>query len=342
MLGGVELSLMPELEALALDERYLNFSHHDQIGGGWSLMGTQWSIAGLVAQTAGVPLRTASYIPEGEHGLAGALTQAKMAYFMPGVYSLGEVLQKAGYHNALRKGGTAEFGGTDRYFSEHGHYTLHDFDSTRAQKWLAWDYKIDWWGYEDRKLYEFAKIDLQELSQTPPFHYVLITVDTHFQDGWLDPACPKIYRNQYDNVHRCASLMFADFFNWLREQPWFEDTVIIVSADHIGPQTPYYLAHTKGRPYQRSMYNLWVNARVTPVQNKRRYFTALDMYPSTLAALGATIEGERLGLGVNLFSQEKTLLELFHGDINALDAEILKRNDLYDKKLRNIPYDVVR
>ena len=34
----------------------------------------------------------------------------------------------------------------------------------------------------------------------------------------------------------------------------------------------------------------------------------MDMYPTTLAAMSIKIEGNKMGLGTNLFSNEKTLL----------------------------------
>ena len=35
----------------------------------------------------------------------------------------------------------------------------------------------------------------------------------------------------------------------------------------------------------------------------------MDMFPTTLASLGAVIDGDRLGLGTNLFSDKPTLAE---------------------------------
>ena len=35
----------------------------------------------------------------------------------------------------------------------------------------------------------------------------------------------------------------------------------------------------------------------------------MDLFPTTLAAMGYRIEGDRLGLGTNLFSGRKTLAE---------------------------------
>ena len=56
------------------------------------------------------------------------------------------------------------------------------------------------------------------------------------------------------------------------------------------------------------------------------------MYPSTLAALGVKVDGERLGLGTNLFSIKETLTEQY-GGIENLNAELAKRSDYYEKKI---------
>ena len=59
--------------------------------------------------------------------------------------------------------------------------------------------------------------------------------------------------------------------------------------------------------------------------------TTLDLYPTTLDALGVQIEGNRLGLGTNLYSGEKTLAEKF--GLDYLNVELLKDSKLYRKKL---------
>lgn len=62
-----------------------------------------------------------------------------------------------------------------------------------------------------------------------------------------------------------------------------------------------------------------------------RKYTTLDLYPTTLAALGVQIEGNKLGLGVNLYSGEQTLVEQYGKDY--LDIELLKDSKLYRKKI---------
>jgi phosphoglycerol transferase len=57
----------------------------------------------------------------------------------------------------------------------------------------------------------------------------------------------------------------------------------------------------------------------------------MDLFPSTLAAMGCTIEGERLGLGTNLFSAQDTLAERM--GLLALNKEISKRSEYYNESL---------
>ena len=78
--------------------------------------------------------------------------------------------------------------------------------------------------------------------------------------------------------------------------------------------------------YQRTVYNAIINPQCAykkKVTTKRK-FSTMDMFPTTLAALGVQIDGNRLGLGTNLFSGQKTLPEkLGRGYIN----QELKKND---------------
>ena len=61
-----------------------------------------------------------------------------------------------------------------------------------------------------------------------------------------------------------------------------------------------------------------------------REFSVLDMFPTTLASLGVEIEGNRLGLGSNLMSNEKTLLEQM--SIEKLEEMISKKSIYYNMK----------
>ena len=51
------------------------------------------------------------------------------------------------------------------------------------------------------------------------------------------------------------------------------------------------------------------------------------MTPTILAAMGCTIEGERLGLGTNLFSGKPTLIEEM--GFNAFNDQLCRTSDYY-------------
>ena len=79
--------------------------------------------------------------------------------------------------------------------------------------------------------------------------------------------------------------------------------------------------------YVRTTYNCIINAPIEPVRENDREFATFDMFPTTLAALGVEIEGNRLGIGVNLFSDAETLTEKYGYD--RLEAELQKKSEFY-------------
>ena len=85
--------------------------------------------------------------------------------------------------------------------------------------------------------------------------------------------------------------------------------------------------------YERTVYTAYVNAAVQPVRAERRDFTTFDDFPTTLAALGVDIAGNRLGLGTNLFSDVPTLSEQFG---RAKEKEELEKKSALMEQLGQI------
>ena len=67
-----------------------------------------------------------------------------------------------------------------------------------------------------------------------------------------------------------------------------------------------------------------------PENETNRQFGTFDMFPTTLAALNVEIEGDRLGLGTNLFSAQETLTETYGYDV--LNEELQKKSVFYNTK----------
>jgi phosphoglycerol transferase len=82
--------------------------------------------------------------------------------------------------------------------------------------------------------------------------------------------------------------------------------------------------------YDRTVYNCFINSAVeTTPRMEDRIFTPMDIFPTVLSAMGYSIEGDRLGLGTNLFSDKKTLAE--EKGFEWLDTELSKTSKYYEK-----------
>ncbi len=84
----------------------------------------------------------------------------------------------------------------------------------------------------------------------------------------------------------------------------------------------------------RTVYNCIINPKNKDIKNKKRIYTALDLYPTIVSALGAEIKGNRLALGVNLFSKKKTLTEK-HG-FKKLNNELKKYSSFYNEEILQV------
>ena len=322
--GAFTENVIPELTQIAQENE--DFSGEtDKLNGGYSMPGTTWTIGAMFGQTAGLPLSVST----------DRNTMDTQDTFFAGAVTLGDILESQGYSQTLLIGSDAVFGGRELYFTEHGSYEMMDYKYAAQNGLIPEDYLV-WWGYEDQKLFEFAKQKVTELAAQPePFNLTMLTVDTHFEDGYMCEGCPKLYGDdQYSNVMRCSSQQVASFIRWIQQQDFYENTTIVLCGDHPTMDSDY--CEDVDGDYIRKTYTAYINAAAQKETETRRDFTTFDQFPTTLAALGVQIEGNRLGLGTNLFSSEPTLTERFGLDTEA--AELKKKSQLIEE-LADIDYD---
>lgn len=314
--GGAFLqNCIPELTQLAEDNE--DFSGNDpKLNGASAVGGTTWTMGAMFGQTAGLPLNLS---------IDGNSMNTQKSFFS-GITTLGDILEAQGYSQTLLIGSDATFGGRRLYFTEHGHYDIFDYNYALETGLLPEGYGV-WWGYEDKKLFQFAKEKLTDLSkQDRPFNLTMLTVDTHFEDGYVCDLCRDDFGdNQYANVMACSSRQVADFIQWIQKQDFYDNTTIVVVGDHPTMDSDFCSDIDSG--YTRKVYTNYIHA-VPKAGNQKRDYTTFDFFPTTLAALGAKIPGDRLGLGVNLFSDTPTLLETY--GIETLSTEAWKRSRLLD------------
>jgi phosphoglycerol transferase len=310
--GAFDENVIPELTEIAQTNE--DFSGADpKLNGGYSLAGTTWTMGAMFAQTSGLPLNIS----------ISANDMDTQDSFFPGVTTLGDILSDAGYTQTLLIGSEAQFGGRKLYFQEHGNYEMEDYSYAIENGLIPSDYKV-WWGYEDQKLFEFAKEKLLQLSQgDEPFNLTMLTVDTHFEDGYVCEQCPTEYDTQYSNVMACSSRQVGEFLKWIQQQDFYENTTIVISGDHPTMDSDYCAEIDQEGNYDRRVFTAYINAAAYAQNQQERTYSTFDNFPTTLAALGVQIDGDRLGLG------KQTLLEKFGK--SKVNAELKKKSEFIEK-----------
>lgn len=212
--------LAPELGALK--NSGIDFSHTAQ------LPGTDYTIAGMVASQCGIPL----FAPfEGN-------ASASVSSFFPQNVCLGDILKNSGYENYFMQGANLRFAGKDVFLKSHGFDHLYGAEELKS---VVADpaYRNDWGFYDDTVLDEVWKTYQKLSSEGKRFSLFTLTVDTHHPDGFISRTCKrKSYSiddkpNQSFSAVTCSQEHIAALIEKIKASPWFKDTVIVVSSDHL-------------------------------------------------------------------------------------------------------------
>ena len=303
-LGGfMPENLMPNLTELAKTGTV--FSDTDNyFGGPQKGTGTQWSIASMVNQMTGLPMKAPGWI--NTYGADGK--------FLPGAYTLGEMLEKQGYEQTCMVGASGTFGGLRYLFDTHGNWKFFDYDYAKENGYIPKDYKKNW-GFEDDKLYAFAKEEITRLYETgKPFNFTMEDADTHRPGGYVSKGKKKPFKFKYANAIWNSDKDVCEFIKWIQAQPFYENTTIVLIGDHISMETKFFKDAGFTKKYKRTQFNCIINpapsvGKPDEKVTRNRMWANWDYFPTIVASIGGEIEGNRLGIGTNLFSGEKTIFE---------------------------------
>lgn len=298
-------SLLPHLQEL--EKEGVQFSDYMN---GWR---TTYTAASVMALFAGVP---ADMI-----GMYMINVFAEDFDLLKGYYSLGNILSDNGYQTYAVQGSSKNFSGLGHFFETHGIQKIVDNKAIKENYAVARP-EGDW-GYDDEDVLNVVKQIISGRNSDKPYFMIIQTIDSH------DNYKPKIkqhgiFKNPYHNVIYNTQLQIYNFVQWLKTQPDYEDTVVLIVGDHLRMGSNFSM------PEKRRIYNLFLNAP-TP-ENTQRIFSQIDMFPSILEAIGAKIPHHHLGLGVSVFSNSPTLLEQYPDDL----AEKLSGRSKLSEKLWKI------
>lgn len=299
--GAFDENVIKNLTLLSQENENFSGSYGagSMLDGGYAYSGGTWTIGAIFSSTSGIPLQTS--------GLADHNDMNTQDAFYPTITTLGDILHDAGYRQIFMIGSSAIFGGRQLYLTNHGEFEFRDLNWAKRTGHLPAGYYV-WWGYEDQKLFSYAKETLEELgSSDEPFNFTMLTVDTHMTGGYTCELCGDEFENSYSNVYACSDRQVTEFIEWIQQQDFYENTTVILMGDHPTMDATY--CRNIDNDYVRRVYTCVMNAPVSPVRNAYRSYSTLDMFPTVLSTLGVEIPGGRLGLGTSLYTNQRTLTE---------------------------------
>ncbi|XXN63801.1 phosphatidylglycerol--membrane-oligosaccharide glycerophosphotransferase [Enterobacter ludwigii] len=214
--------LAPELSREK--DNSIDFSHTEQ------LPGTDYTIAGMVASQCGIPL----FAPFDGNA------SASLSSFYPQNICLGDILKNSGYENWFIQGADLRFAGKDTFLLSHGFDAANMYGSQELKSRVADASYRNNWGYYDDTVMDEVFEKYEELSRAQKrFALFTLTVDTHHPDGFISRSCQrKSYSydgkpNQSFSAVACSQEHVARLIERIKASPWFKNTIIVVTSDHL-------------------------------------------------------------------------------------------------------------
>jgi phosphoglycerol transferase len=277
--------LAPELSAIKQES--IDFSNTIQIPG------AENTISGMVSALCGIPL----FAPFDNNA------SSSLSTFYPRSICLGDVLKASGYSNYFFQGAKLAFAGKELLLKSHGIDNLYGYDELKP---LVKDpkYKNEWGWYDDTTL-DFVYNKFEELSKAgAPFSIFALTVDTHHPDGYIDATCNRksyLYDNKANqslSAVACSQEQVAKLINKIKASPYFKNTVIVVSSDHLAMNNSAYSILTR-QDRRDLFFVLRGDGENNQVIDQKR--TTLDNGATVLDILGGD---NFIGLGRSSLSSE--------------------------------------
>lgn len=265
---------------------------------------TQWTIAGIVASQCGLPL---------------TVSAEKSGNLYPKVTCLWDILHEKNYQTVYLGWADEAFAGKWNFLKNHWFQEVigkNDF----IQSGISQKNMYDWGLYDDVFFEEFEKKYFDLSAQNKKFFLAWLTLDTHWEFWVLSEKCKNLPYNAELWIlksYHCTDYLIGEFFKNISQSPEFENTLFVITSDHYAmnhnESSSILQNHQEKREHLFLMYEPWKNP-----QTLTKPSTSFDKFPTVLEALW--FDTEKAGLGVSLFSSQKTLQEIFGDAKNILTS----------------------
>lgn len=174
------------------------------------------------------------------------------------LHGIGYYLKQQGYQTAFYHGGKNGTMSFDRFVANCGagsYYGLNEYPN--ADK----DFDGNW-GIPDEPYLQYVARELSNNQQ--PFFATVFTLSSHHPYK-LPNAYTNVFKGGPLPIH--ATIEYADFalrrfFDYASKQPWFANTMFIITADHSSENiTPYYQTSQGKYAVPLLIYEPWINTK---------------------------------------------------------------------------------
>ena len=278
-----------------------------------SVQGAQYSIAALVATHCGIPL----FFIE-EHDMYAR------TFFLPGAVCFPEILKANDYQTEIIKAADIHFTDTDKFALNHGYQKALGKNEIIAKynEFNEPQYQGSFNGLTDRALYEVAKKELAEFSPDKPFFLTLFSLNTHVPGYYTNKDCATPY-NDIRDAFMCSDKDIANFINWLKISPYWNNTTVVILGDHLFPNRIKTKNHIK-----RKIFNVFLNLPDGKKINNHKILSALDIPATLLESINFNLRDHSFGLGRSVFADIPSLLEQIKSKLNNY---LMQHSLIYDK-----------
>ncbi|GAA4355291.1 LTA synthase family protein [Hymenobacter saemangeumensis] len=218
------------------------------------------------------------------------------------LHGLGSILAGRGYTTALYHGATNGTMGFDMFAGLAGmqrYYGLNEYPQADKSP----DYDGHWGIFDEPYLQYFSR----QLTATPqPFFATLFTLSAH------DPfTVPGPYRGKLPGgtqpIHPTIAytdLALRRFFRIASRQPWYRNTVFVLTADHTSQSDQPGYQNPLG--FQKTPLLIFRPGAPLPAANPRRITQHVDIPATVLHLLGVQAPQQQLPFGSSVFDSTRT------------------------------------
>lgn len=186
-------------------------------------------------------------------------------------------LERLGYQTSFVYGGDADFANYRSFLTYAGfrHITsVDDFDS---------EYNTSKWGVHDQYLFEQAQKELDTTSLDKPFFQAMLTLSSHEPfDVPLKQITGEDDASLFLNSCYYTDKCLGDFIAYCKQQPWWNNTLIIITADH-GHRLPDKIDSRIREKFHTPM--LWLGGAIKKDTVVNRFGGQTDIANTLLAQL---------------------------------------------------------